>query len=198
LNTQTNIDTMEKEAVPYPSKGISVGTLIHESAMRGRHSTVAKFFYSNAQHACIASYLAEDMYGIEAARAMIALYCSAVHVGYASPEIIKNFPCLKVHQDALRLPTFDALGVSISLLRSRSVRHVVKVMEAVECRDVIQTVAPDVRVSPPSDVEIAPMTARQARTALTMRVSELFDADEIGLDVNASLRESTMAGMAFF
>lgn len=189
---------MEKRAVNTPSVCVNMDELVHESATFGRGKGSAKFFYSNAQHACIASYLAEDIYGTETARAIVALFCSDMRAGRISSEIMRQFPCLKFHQDASRLPVFDAFGVDITLLHDRKVRHIVKIMEAVEYRDVRQAAGPDVRVSPPSDVVIAQMTARQSRTAFTLRISELFDAKEIGLDTDKSLRESSLSNILAF
>lgn len=198
MNTQTNIIMMEKEALSPRFGFLDVDSIIHDSATFGRAAKTAKFFYSGAQHACIASYLAEDIYGIEAARAVLVFFCSDVHADRVGKELMRKFPCLKVHQDASRMPVFETFGIEMSIMKTRSVRHILKIMEAIESRDVTQVPHADVRVSAPSDVEVAPMTARQARTALTLRISELFDIRKIGLDADKSLRESTLSNIFAF
>ena len=102
---------MEKEAV-LPRIGLpSVDCIIHDSATFGRAAKAAKFFYSSAQHACIASYLAEDIYGTEIAQAVLVHFCSDVRADQAGKELMRKFPCLKIHQNAPEGCTCCSFGV---------------------------------------------------------------------------------------
>ena len=168
-----------------------IDQLVHAHALNGRNPGDVKHFYSNAQHACIASYLAEDIYGEEIARAVVAKICAERYTGYVSASILKTFPNLKKAHDAVCVPIFEGFGLDPALAHSEEVNHISRMMQALEYRDVRNDkITPIDLPEAPREVEIAHMSARKARTALTLRIKELFPSLEYNHE--NSLRESLM------
>lgn len=181
-------ETDTKERVE--EQGFDIDSLIGAHALNGRNSGAVKHYYSNAQHACIASYLAEDIYDEGIARAMIAMICAERYTGYVAADMLEMFPLLRKAHEKVQKRIFEAFGLDPKLAKSEEVDHIMRMMLAIEHRDV-RTDSKTVPVNlpePPAEVEIAHMTARRARTALTLRVKELFP--DLAYDHESALRES--------
>lgn len=154
------------------------------------HSNTSRggYFYSGAQRACIASYIAEDMYNLDLARAAVAYFCSEIYTFDLSEGIARLFPLLHTSNMSSRVAVFELFGVDPSYMVSAKLQHVVEIMEAIEARDIHGTPSANALVSAPSEIIIADMTAEQSRTALTLRIGELFDTESLDFDTEKSLQ----------
>lgn len=172
------------------SSGCNIEQVIHENALSGRYPDIAKHFYSNAQHACIASFLAEDIYGMEVAQAIVPKIFAERSTGYVSLHILDAFPEIAKTHDAVCQQLFNHFGIDAALIRSREVDYISRLMLAIEHRDILQGIGNSEGLPDPlPEVAIAPMSSRRAKMALTLRIKDVFPSlDQDRLD--RSLLES--------
>lgn len=175
---------------------VDLNELVQYQSTKTRTSGVNIKFYSNAQHALIASYLAEDYFDADVARACIAMICSDHMMIQESSNLEHLFSDLE--KNISRRPIFEAFGVPVEMITSKKVIDMMHLMEAVEMRGVhgihIQSKSAIPAPSVSEIGEISEISPRKAQMLLTVRIKELF-GDLDGFDQETSLRASTMSDL---
>ncbi|MDX5412779.1 MAG: hypothetical protein LPK02_07005 [Rhodobacterales bacterium] len=133
------------------------------------------FFYSCAQHVLIGSYLAEDLYGRDLAKAYLGITIPRHYMGNINRELIAHMPELYDMETRIGRAVLQAYGIDPALWRNPAMEHVEAIVSAVEFRDLKPfSTPPSDLPTPCPNVVINYMTPGQAYLALAARCHELF------------------------
>jgi len=135
------------------------------SQMKSNRFQCGAFDYSNAQHALIASYIAEDLYGRERAQAVMASYVAEFYY--------RKYP--KVFPHALKY-AFLAFGVDLKHINCSEVQKVMNLTDAIARRDLCMDFesVEEIEGFNAKDVIIKEMEAGHAYTLLLLRYKEFL------------------------
>lgn len=159
-------------------KSIEAGDLVRSLSMMSHYVSGTLHFYSSAQHSVIASYLAEDMYGADIARACLWSRSTNVIVGKFNPGLDDLVPGLAdLIKDSGRA-VYRSVGIDEALWNCDEVREVAAIVTASEYRDLKPNSEPPAHLpQADDDLIIAPMTQAEAHEAFKQRVAELHGPD---------------------
>lgn len=147
--------------------------------MNAAHQGCTAFFYSMAQRSVISSYLAEDMYDLDYARAAMLCMTPVVYMGSVPIKLRGLFPEATQMFDNIAETVYAKCDVGIenrgmTLFKDRKLIDLNAMMRSIENRDLREN--PDVDFSLPDPLEeviIAPMTVSECYVAYRDRLREL-------------------------
>lgn len=136
-------------------------------------------FYSIGQRALIMSYVAQDLYGDEMARAAFIRYSAFTYSGGIPRPLLKFMPDLARLVIEITQVIYDRLGVDFSLFNCPEMLSLERQMFAIEHRDMRPAVISLTLPEPDSSIIIAPMSTKMVEKALCERYYDLWERNRV-------------------
>lgn len=163
---------------PSPEE-ILVEDIILGLANTSRYNGGTSDFYSTAQHCVIMSYIAEEDYGLEMARAALLHEVGEVYCGEIVKPVKDQIPDFERIECPITRIAFEKFGLDPDLWNCEAIRKLDMLMVAIEYRDLRENCDlhkmgcahyPD----PDPEIIIDPLSPKRAWVAFWKRFAELF------------------------
>lgn len=152
-------------------------------ALHAVHFGCIRHFYSWAQRSLIASYLAEDMFDLDHAKAALMCYTPVAYMGLGPVPLMQMFPESQEMFDNIAEAIYakiapEICGRGMTMHRSDKLAYLTNVMRAIEDRDLRNGDMHRFDLPPaPEDVIIAPMNSADSYIAYRNRFIEILDCE---------------------